>query len=168
MTARIIHLAHNPTYTNRGTQNVFIARWKATEDKIVYSYHMEKKYSIQIASQTVEGKVHYATQLEHKHICSCEDCTYRSEGWAKDAIETETPAHVCKHMQALIDAGVFQEPPTGRKVQIGSTKIYEATNMGDLEIIGGRLCVPLSVTGNQIVEVTLLLPRSTYVFKSFA
>lgn len=148
--------------TNAEGKAVFVGRWTTDFNKIVYTHKLEVKRGLKVASQTVENKVYTVSQNEDGHMCTCDAGHYHTAKWRYDAVEHGVAPMVCKHVRALIDLGIFQEPPVGKKAGWKTTFVYITDNMDNLEMIDGKLCVTRSKTHGEIVEVTLVLPNSNF------
>lgn len=148
--------------TNVDNKNIFVGRWTSETQTVIYTHKLEVKRDFKVASQTVENKVYSVSQNIDGHICTCDGAHYHTAMWRAEAQEAGVAPKVCKHVRALINLGIFQEPPVGKKASWNTTYVYTTDDIGNLEMIDNKLCVSRSKTNGQIVEVVLVLPNCRY------
>lgn len=147
-------------FTNSTTKPSFVGVWTDQTTDYTYEYELERIKNVRVASETTD-EVYTCTQHPHSHSCTCKDHQFRANKRFTEALAKGTSPKVCKHVQALIDVGVFVKPPIKYNIGTVTKFMYETDNIADLEKIDGKLCVPVSKTGGKIVEVTCVMAQGT-------
>ena len=144
-------------FTNSTNKPSFVGVWTEKTTDYTFDYELQRIKGVKVASASSD-EVYECTQHPHSHSCTCKGSRWTSK-WHKEAMENGTTPKTCKHVAALIAAGVFTAPPVKHDVGTVIKFMYETDNIADLQMIDGKLCVPVAKTGGKIVEVTCVLAQ---------